>query len=273
MLEVRDVMHPSVERYPEPLVRGIVARERQPHRALHDALEDGLRGRIVGYRGMRQPGVALALADQRQLGLEQQTRKWQETDPQGRLVVVGEIPPDAEQMIERYLEVVFVPIREIRDAGVEQHPRQGRGPKTSFGADSQPVARGLLVLRGRAVDLDVVEQELAKHGRGAVALEVQPQKVVGARVGVELLDIADIENVQIPRLEVAVPARDHCSLPHCKRPASVRPQPHAMLHHVAMHRSARRVGVVVELGGDRLQLKPGCAERQREMIEPVWVVG
>src|SRR5439155_6147812 len=104
------------------------------------------------------------------LGLEQQIRKWQETDPQGRLVVVGEIPPSAEQMIERYLEVVFVPIREIRDTSVGQRPRQGRGPKACFGADSQPVTRWLLVLRGRAVDLDVVEQELAKYGRGAVAL-------------------------------------------------------------------------------------------------------
>ena len=144
-------MYPGVERESEPLVRCIVARERQAQRALHDALEDGLRGRIVGYRGMRQPGVALALADQRQLGLEQQTRKWQETDPQGRLVVVGEIPPDAEQMIERYLEVVFVPIREIRDAGAEQRPRERRRPDLTFRSDGQSVARRLLIRGGPPV--------------------------------------------------------------------------------------------------------------------------
>src|SRR5213080_4417915 len=115
MLEVRDVMHPGVERYPESLVRGIVARERQPQRALHDALEDRGRRGIVGHEGMRLPGVALALAEQRQLGLEQQTRKWQETDPQGRLVVVGEVAPDSEQVIERYLQVVLIAIREVRD--------------------------------------------------------------------------------------------------------------------------------------------------------------
>src|SRR5581483_2691414 len=53
------------------------------------------------------------------------------------LVVVGEVAPGAEKMIERHLEVVLVAVGEIRHLGVERGP--GGAPPRS--RPRQPAAR------------------------------------------------------------------------------------------------------------------------------------
>src|SRR5581483_11723741 len=69
-----------------------------------------------------EPRVALALAQQRELGREEQPRRDEHAGAQRDLVVVGEVAPGAEKMIERHLEVVLVAVGEIRHLGVERGP-------------------------------------------------------------------------------------------------------------------------------------------------------
>src|SRR5882762_2390860 len=83
------------------------AAERQPNGALHYTLQNGRGGGVVRHERMGQARVALPLAQQRQLGLEQRARPREDAHLQGGLVVVREVAADAEAVKQWYLEVVL----------------------------------------------------------------------------------------------------------------------------------------------------------------------
>src|SRR6266705_134324 len=95
------------------LPRTVAPGERRAQRALDDALKDGRRRRVCRDRRVRLPRVALALAQQRELGRHEEARAGQQRHLQGRLVIVAEVPPGAEKMIERHLEAVLVAVGQV----------------------------------------------------------------------------------------------------------------------------------------------------------------
>src|SRR5207245_981113 len=129
------------------------------------------------HQRVREAWVALALAQQRQLRLEQQSGTGEQPDLERRLVVVGEVPAGAEQVVQRNLEVVLIPVGEVRDLRVEQRPCGG-GPHAPLRTDGERVARRLQVGRDSARYLDVVQHELGEHGSRSPSLEVETEKAV-----------------------------------------------------------------------------------------------
>src|SRR2546425_6218494 len=172
----------------------------------------------------RQPWVAFALAQQRELRLDQQRGARQHAQLERRLVVVVEVPAGAEKMIERHLQVVLVAICQVRDPRVEQAPG-GAGPRPPFGPERERVAARLLVEGGLAVNLNVVQHELSKQCYVAAALEVQAEEAVYVRTGVQLLQVPNVQDIQVPRLELAVGARQDRCVPQRERPAARGPDP------------------------------------------------
>src|SRR6266853_345302 len=99
------------------------------------------------------------------------------------------------------------------DSGVEQRPREGRRSQAALRSRCQAVARWLLIRGALTIDLELVDHELAEQGRRAAPLEVDPDERVHVRVSVELFEQAEVHDVQIPRLEHAVPAGEDRSFP------------------------------------------------------------
>src|SRR5207245_9326585 len=70
-----------------------VRAKREAKRALHHALEDRCRRRVVGDQRMWQARVPLALAQQRDFGLEQEARLREKCQPPGpALSLAGQAP-------------------------------------------------------------------------------------------------------------------------------------------------------------------------------------
>src|SRR5207244_2283562 len=93
---------------------------------------------------------------------------------------------------------------------VEQAP-DGAGPRPPFGPERERVAARLLVEGGLAVNLNVVQHQLPEQRYVAAALEVQAEEAVYVRTGVQLLQVPNVQDIQVPRLELAVGARqDRC---------------------------------------------------------------
>src|SRR5438045_1318847 len=135
----------------------------EAQRALHHAIEQR-RGRgISRYGRVWQAGVALTLAQQRDLGIEQQAGPGQDGQLHGDLIVVVVVPSGAEKMIQGDLETVLVPVHEVTDLRVVREPRRGARDDAAFRTDGEAIAGGFLVLGRAARDLDVVEHELPEE--------------------------------------------------------------------------------------------------------------
>ncbi|PYO75888.1 MAG: hypothetical protein DMD67_10145 [Gemmatimonadetes bacterium] len=99
--------------------------------------------------------------------------------------------------------------------------------------------------------------------------EVEAEQAVHVDLAVVLDQQAEIEDVGEPRLEVpARPGRD-LPFPEPERGGAAGPPQQSVRHKVAVIERAARVGKVVELGDNRLQLQTPRAEHQAEVIVAV----
>jgi hypothetical protein len=137
------------------------------------------------------------------------------------------------------------------------------------GAERPGVAHRLLIGEGVPVYLDVVQHQLPEQRHAAAALEVHPEEAVDVGAAVHLLEHREVQDVEVPRLDAAIGPGEDGAFPQRHRPAAARPEPEAVLHHVAADLGAGRVGAGVELGDERLQLQPRGAERDREVVQPI----
>jgi len=119
------------------------------------------------------------------------------------------------------------------------------------------------------VHLDVVEHRLAERRDAAVQLEIGAEQAVDVGVSIDLLEEAEVHDVQEPGLETAVLAGPDVSFPQRHGPRPRRMEPEAVLHHEAPLARADRIDARVELGHHRLQLDPRRAEGEAQVIEPV----
>src|SRR5205085_4933241 len=254
--------HARIDAQPYASGGRIGGRHGETYCPFHDALKDRRRGGVRRHDGMRQARVTLPLTEIRDLRGEQQPHAGQEAERPGQLVVVVEVPAGAERVVQRYLQAVFVPVGEVRDACVGDAPRRGCAVDGALYARCERVAHRLRVGRAAAVDLDVVEHQLTEYAHPGTVLEVDPDERIHVAAVVPLLQDAEGECVQVPRLERPVAAREDGALPQRDAPPAG-DEEQAVLHHEAMHHAADRVAIV-QLCRDGLEVQAGTSDRHGE---------
>src|SRR5438105_848899 len=208
---VRNQVHAAVARQ-HPAAVGGAAGDREPQRARHRSGEQRRRRGVLRHGRIREPEIGLALAQQRDFGLEQYAGPRDHAAAQRQLIVAGEITSQPDPAPHDGLGGVGCAIGEIRDLRVERRPAVTRDP--ALRAEREAVGRRLFVAGAAAIDLDVVDHERAEQLRALDARrDVETDEIVRHRVLVVLLQQAEREDVGEPRLELAITAGDDRPFP------------------------------------------------------------
>src|SRR5206468_7385117 len=156
----------------------------------------------------------------------------------------------------------------IGDLRVKRGPAEARDP--ALRADREAVGGWLLVARLASVDLDVVEEQRAEQlGALDTRRDVEPDETIRLGALVVLGQQAEGEDVREPGLELAVDAGNDRSLPQRECGVPWRPDREAMRDEVAMLRRSGRVGQIIELRDQSLEVHAIGPDPHVELIVTV----